>query len=444
VAAPSFDPARWLDPAGWLDAARTAGRDARPASALRAAWSPGALSRAHAYTGDRCEVCHAEPFARVTNGACLDCHASAGAHVASGVSLASGGHVVAGVSLAGRAHDACTACHVDHRGAFGAITYSDAMCSACHADLSAHAPATALDDVASWSEHPQFRPSVVVDAQLSLRERVPAGAGDSGNGAVERSGLIFSHRTHVFPGPVSKVALACERCHVPDASGATMRSVRFAEHCQGCHALRYDDSHPEHQVPHVAPDRVAESLDVFYAWVALNGLARDPAAPPPARRRPGREMTEAERAGALGWAHETAAAVGRRLLSSQCATCHFVTAAEPAGAATSDMRAAAIAPVRVVPLVQSDAWMPKARFSHRAHGETDCEHCHDVRYVRNAEAVMLPAVEACRQCHATEAAAGKVASACVDCHVFHRDDLGPIDDGVHASAAGSGGAEVSR
>jgi hypothetical protein len=231
------------------------------------------------------------------------------------------------------------------------------------------------------------------------------------------------------------VTLRCGDCHASDAGGATMKPIAFETHCHGCHSLAFDARHPDRQAPHAQPAEVRRALGETYAYLALHGEALDPAAPEVARRRPGRELTEEERLGALEWAEQSAARAVDALMESECMRCHVAapaaaadgvaTAPRPEGAADAGLPT--VAPVFVVPFDGAARWLPLAKFTHASHGTVECERCHAARSAEASEAVLLPGIAACRECHGGPAAQhGKVASPCLLCHEFHHEDFGPM------------------
>jgi hypothetical protein len=209
-----------------------------------------------------------------------------------------------------------------------------------------------------------------------------------------------------------------------------MEPIRFDDRCRRCHSLSFDELHKQREALHAEPALVGTDLYEFYAGLALDGEANDPQAPPVARRRPGREITETERLGVAAWAKARAQTAGAMLMADEgpCGECHFVT---------SDGEAVSVVPVHVVPFDGADRWLLHARFRHRAHAAVECEDCHSVRQLQTSEAIALPVIETCRKCHAgDEGALGKVRSPCALCHDFHRTELGPMRASAQEPAGG--------
>lgn len=382
-------------------------------------WNVGQISRHHAMIADRCQACHAQPFAPVRNEECLACHRDLGAHYPPD-------H--ADVLADAR----CTECHQEHRGDAALTGFGDRLCVGCHGDLHAVAPATTIEDVRGFaSQHPDFRPLVLLDATRADRRRVPLAKlllpGQSGAGAPaaverERSGLRFPHRKHLegaIRSPHGPKQLKCESCHTVADGGASMTKVSFAEHCQPCHSLAFDERYQAREVPHADPKIVRDAIYEFYSARALEAL--DGAANmPPARRRPGEIDDARARARALQQAREWSDQAAAILLGDQgaCAQCHTMT---------GEIEDRTVAPVRLVPLSPGDRWLPLGGFTHARLEHRECETCHAAALAESSEVVILPGIDKCRACHGDEIApAGLVGSPCLSCHEFHVPAFGPM------------------
>lgn len=366
--------------------------------ATSAAWSPGPVAHVHAFVGHQCATCHTTPFAPVADTACTACHRSVGPHVAPGRPVP-----------AALETTRCASCHPEHRGE-ARLAGDGGLCAECHADLRRRVADTALPDVRGFGAaggHPAL-------ARAALAGAPGEPADLRADPLLLRHGLRFPHALHLRPGlrgrraDAAPATLVCASCHVPDAGGARMQPVRFAERCQACHDLRFSDDAPERQAPHPAePAAVEADLFEFFAARALaNG--RDADAPGPARRRPDEEAVEAARIDALAWARRAAARAREDLLGGPgapdggaCATCH------PPSADGG-----------IVPLTLPARWMPGATFSHAAHRTTPCGECHRLDAAAGATG-MLPALDACTRCHAP-GGARRGLDDCVVCHAMHR------------------------
>ncbi len=274
-------------------------------------------------------------------------------------------------------------------------------------------------------DHPEFRPSVVLEAGSAARTRVSVV-----DKPREQSGLRFAHREHLVEHlntPQGDVTLGCADCHQAEPYGTVMKSIVFEDTCQRCHSLAFDTRRPDRQALHGDPARLSEDLFEFYGSQALRGDALEADAPEVARRRPGRDLTEVERATVLQWVGEKTSRVRSFLLDENgvCAGCHVLEV---------DDGQIRIQPVNLVPLAvppgspqagNAQRWMPLAQFRHDKHASAECESCHAARQSESATDVLLPGIERCRECHGgEEPQAGRLVSPCTSCHDFHRERFG--------------------
>ena len=252
-------------------------------------------------------------------------------------------------------------------------------------------------------------------AQRDARgEFAPVRAALATPGIKEQSGLIFPHDAHLDPAGVrgpdgTDKVLECANCHVPEAGGARMQPIAFERHCQGCHKLTFSIRDAQREVPHASVEKVGYTITEFFAREALEGGFNEVKAPTVVRvrRRPGQSITPQERAEALSWARDQArSAIDRLFQDKACSTCHAVSRN-----ATQDWT---VAPVRV-----AGAWFPKARFDHGSHTTMQCIDCHNAETATSSEALLLPDIDNCRQCHGGEHAKNLVPTTCIACHAFH-------------------------
>ena len=360
------------------------------------AWLSGTVSQAHAHFADQCERCHTTPFVPTTNAACIACHRQTPHHVEVE-------RLEQGLFAGAR----CADCHHEHNGRLTIVRADEGLCVNCHGDLRAVAPDTQLHDVTHFgSDHPPFEP---------LR----AAAEDEPGSNRAMPGLEFPHKLHVAAVGIDNadgetVTLGCADCHMPEAGGGLMAPVGFEAHCQSCHRLRIPGDSAR-ELPHGHVAATLASLRDYFAARALAGGYTDVSAPEVVqrRRRPGVELTPAERADALAWAREQATVASREMfVFTSCGLCHQ---AEPTGAGGEQEWVLA-------PLGVPHAWLPKSRFSHGQHEAMGCDDCHaDVAGSESSADVLLPEIDVCRTCHGgADARAGRLASTCITCHGFHR------------------------
>ena len=411
---------------------------------MESAWDSGPLSRSHAFIANDCRACHAVGFQRVKDDQCLACHAEIGAHAAA-------------ASIPARlATLRCASCHMEHNGSMGLAALDQALCADCHRDLSRQLSSTEVSDVSDFGlEHPEFRISVV--------QEDPSGGRVARRLALDRavreeSGLKFNHETHVGrAGKGEQQNLDCSSCHLPDIAGKNMLPVEFEEHCHGCHPLNFDGQFPREAL-HGDPVEMRKDLVEFYAGIELRAIKAEQPKHRLDRRLPGR-VSEARLASAREAAQGSVQQADAFLMDEQkpgeCARCHTVL---PEEAEDGGHQLASV--------LVAEVWMPKGKFRHRSHSPFACRDCHPAAAVYNTENfkdqarpdwsltdagpyalftpeelleehgvepsrsstdVLIPHLGRCQSCHGGEQASPpKVASACVLCHPFHREEHGQM------------------
>ena len=368
-------------------------------------WSSGALHSAHGNLEGDCDACHVQPFRRVRNEQCLDCHSSTlHQHVPAN-------HPEAEAMRAAR----CTSCHVEHDQPSNLVQRDTRLCTACHAEPADHGIGKKTMPVTDFVlQHPEFQVSVLTAPDWRVtRTRL------GGPAPVERSNLEFTHAAHLNPkgikAPQGKVVMACADCHVPNESGSGFKDITMEGQCASCHSLGFDPAEPQRQVPHGDPKLVLQTLVDHYSRRFLNGYS-DPLAVVDGVTPPGASLSAAARARVLGNAKQRANQVAADLFERRaCAECHAVTRT-----GTANDPAWTVAPVKL-----TRYFMPKARFDHSAHasGQATCGTCHAALKSKLASDVLMPQIKVCRDCHGGETGleGGKrrIASPCATCHVYH-------------------------
>lgn len=361
-------------------------------------WLSGEFSPAHRFFGTNCKTCHQNPFVRVADQACLNCHKSVRAHADPQK-----------FHFAEFNTTRCATCHVEHQGQAQVLRTDQKFCAACHADLTRRVADTGLLDVSDFGRgHPQFRPTLlrqVGDKEVAVRVSL-------NDHPQEQSGLIFSHAKHLDPrgvkGPQGKTVLSCSRCHTLEPGAARPRPLRMTEVCISCHQLNFDPDNPRRQVPHADVPQVLASLTEYYSTLALQGGYNKHAAPPAVRRLPGKPLTESQRQEALRWAQQMSARAASELIEKRsCKVCHEVT------------RTQAAPGWRIMPVRLSSHWLPLAEFDHARHVTTACTDCHAARESTHSSDVLLPGIGKCRECHASGDQTARLPSTCLTCHGFH-------------------------
>jgi len=379
-------------------------------------WDSGTISASHRFFANDCKSCHEKPFQQVRDGACLTCHATIRHHGDPQLFTQSA------------ALPACQSCHKEHNGEAGIILARQALCTDCHADLKARAGQTKLMNVSDFAkDHPEFRPSVVVDHAQRKIERIslaePAKLKESG-------GVRFPHDKHMtrenggVRAPEGRRAMNCGDCHGLEPGGVGIRPIRMEQNCSECHQLNFEARDPTRTVPHGKPAEVQLILKDFYAKVALEGGYDDPAAPAAVRRLPGSPLTPEARDDALAWAKARAdEAISTTFGKQLCGYCHTVVQG-------------ATGAWDVVKPMLADRWMPMGRFDHKRHDGVECVECHAAPTSKEASDVLLPGIAKCAACHGGETASTKVPSPCITCHDFHNPSFPTMKSQTAAKSGG--------
>lgn len=376
-------------------------------------WDSGPLHPSHQFMGDDCSACHVDAFTMTQDEQCVACHTSITHHVDVDV------HAIP--ELEGQR---CASCHKEHNEPSVLSRSDQALCADCHADLSEWTSAElSIDDAGDFEHHhPEFKASMLVgegsaaDYQWHI-ERVSL----DDPAITEQSNLVFPHDTHMraegVDGPSGEVVMECSDCHRPEPGGAYMQPISMEQHCADCHLLTFDAAFPDRELPHGEPDLVVRLLEEFYARQALIADGAPPGHPVRVARRPGQAsgpvavdydpdidlvLSEAQRA---------ASDIFER---TSCKVCHVVDIVDDPDLYSRWQ----VRPVRI-----AQVWMPKAWFDHQAHAIEDCARCHDSEGSSLASDVSMPNIESCRDCHGGGEATNKLASNCVECHIFHLPGL---------------------
>jgi predicted CXXCH cytochrome family protein len=357
------------------------------ASGSRAPYSPGPVSAAHTFAGNKCEVCHAAPRhaaqpktafrSHTTDAACLTCH-DGPVHAARQTST-----------------PGCASCHQEHRGRVQLARTDPRFCIGCHADITAFS-----------SAHPEFA-------------AVRAGAADPAR-------VRFNHAVHSkadLRGPNGPERLACTSCHTPEAAAATrggkrpasagsMKPIAYQQDCARCHPLFFDervDRAAPHAEPAVVRPFVRQALEDY---IRANpgdiskpdaGVRRVPLNFPRPPEPPARTAGD--------WVARRAAADERLLWNKTCAECH-----ETSG---QDRGLPSYAPTNI-----PARWMPRAAFDHSPHLMVTCTSCHAAESSTRTSDVLLPSSAICASCHGGARRAllretMQAESRCFECHRYH-------------------------
>jgi hypothetical protein len=283
-------------------------------------------------------------------------------------------------------------------------------------------PIAGLRDVHGFPDgHPQFRVTLVSDAAKGRLQKFDLGDDPK---SVDHPDLIFSHAAHLVPEGFPVLGykrMLCADCHVAEPSGQGFLAVTYKGQCQRCHALKFDAEpiylRAKQEVPHGDDARVQADVQGFYSSLALQGGVEETQAPDIVRRVPGTPFVqnEEQRHKAQDWvAQKTKEALAIVFFDPRrgCAYCHVVKG----GTNT----------LRIEPVKMLTRFLAPARFDHTKHAPIDCGDCHKAGVSQASSDVLIPGKERCATCHGAETASFNVQSTCTSCHVFHRQELGPM------------------
>ena len=421
-------PVRTPPPADGQDAAKDAGRGttAQRSRAIERSkamqrgisadvvWNPGELAGVHQRDSYNCNACHEQPFVRVRDHACLQCHEKMPGHLRD-----------ARLQAALFGNTRCAECHQDHRGGDTPIRADSGLCARCHADIQRAFAQTKLGNVADFgTAHPEFRltiwrgpgPEDVLRIKQSDKAQL-----------FEIPHLRFSHAKHLKPGlkgPEGRENLKCESCHAPEASKKGFLAIQMNRDCLRCHELRIEPDDPSRQVAHGSVEDAWLMIKDFYAKISLEDIRVDTVRTGEVERSipmaSDAIVPEQERQRRQKFARVKAQKVAVDLFEVRvCKECH-----SELRRSTTELPAMETALPWIVPPVHiANAWMPKAVFDHSKHrNHAKCTDCHDIERSQYSTDVSLPDIATCRAsgCHGGfPPVPGMVASTCIDCHDYH-------------------------
>ncbi len=381
------------------------------------AWNVGEISSAHKAFGTNCKSCHESPFVPVRSSSCLACHSGIGQHADP--------HIAPDVDLT---KERCESCHHEHKGQTLATKDDQSDCGSCHGSIKNSAPQTKLRDVSDFgTNHPDFMVSLVQDPEKMTFARF---ALDDKN-AVDNSHIKFTHKTHLKLDKVKEKAAkagetTCDTCHEAAPGGMVFKRVNYERNCAECHLLQFEPLHPEWRLPHGHPEDVANRLRGYYSEAAL----RNETFPKPRSdifEKPGADLPPPDPSGKEMVSSQTANAMMSSIARSACGQCH-VTEPPAAGADPSAWK--------VLPVYVPDRFLPKAQFRHDKHNTMTCQGCHAAETSDGGVQVLIPGIETCKGCHAGQGGAPqRIASRCVDCHIFHNPEHPVEGSNLRAAAA---------
>lgn len=371
------------------------------------AWLSGEISAPHRHFGNDCNQCHQQPFVKVRDNACADCHNKITEHADPDL-----------FNITALQQTRCATCHKEHNGTAHLIQTAQSLCSDCHGALATDA-GSELNNITDFAtDHTQFKVSLMTRAGMSRYDPQAWQRVSLDDPAIRHeTGLVFPHDVHLaadgVDGPAGNQVMACRDCHRTDASGNYMVPIRMEPHCQSCHRLEFDPDDLDRELPHSDLPNLRKMLNEYYSLKALRGSVKDKDAPDlvTERRRPGKPLTRAEQQVALQWALEKAEFVAEEVVEFRsCNLCHKVE---------RDPSSFGGWHIPEVNTAQS-RWLPKGKFAHRSHRNTSCESCHAAATSSRSEDVLLTKIEVCQDCHGGQHATDRLQSTCIECHDFHQ------------------------
>jgi len=389
---------------------RTAAVPAKRGSTLLAiAWSPGEMSNQHRYFAQQCDTCHEGAFSLVKDRACLTCHASVGDHIEPAITR--------DFETAHRdlQRTRCAQCHEEHRGLRSLVIRENALCVKCHRSLNKTSPQAGIREVRGFPDgHPQFRATLVSDAAKKSVARFDLGGDPK---PVDHPNLNFSHAAHLDRDKfkaLGKEPMVCINCHAPEPSGQGFLPITYKGQCQSCHALKFDAELPWKEVPHGDDIGTEAAIEGFYAVIAVDRGVPSPPTPEIERRVPGTAALQTEPSGRREWVRQQTARALEVVFDEKrgCFYCHVPDPAR--------------GQFRVAPVMLLTRFLAPARFDHAKHRPVDCAYCHSALDSDTSSDVLIPGIERCVACHGGETTSLNVQSTCTTCHVFHRQEFGPI------------------
>ena len=383
-------------------------------------WSTGRLIPSHELASqNQCSACHNELFVRVTDTACRKCHERVRDHVPRPLPQRD----------THTATPRCATCHREHdTDAAHFVPRADGLCTNCHREPQTPIGRPSVQKATEFAKdsHPDFTVRL-------LRPAKPHDVGGTGEWqeslgpigtAREQSNLKFSHRQHLDPTKVTRIAgsapLECGDCHTLSGDGAHFVPVTMRSDCLVCHALEFARGR---QLPHGEPEEAVAILQDFYVRSYSEPVS---SVPQSLRRLPDRGPAPApfacnEKPYDCGM-RRARVEVEDQFSRRGCVSCHVVT---------DTAESALLHRFRVAAVRLQAAYFPTARFDHRSHavqgkltGDGACLSCHHADRSEQSTDLLIPSIAKCLECHSSRAAADRVALPCASCHAYHPRSTG--------------------
>lgn len=338
-------------------------------------YSPGPLSSAHTQFNDKCGECHTAAWDTVPDNACLNCHE---------------------VNVHNKNENftpQCVSCHVEHQGNTMLALIADRECTQCHSELVTvnFIPSSAYERHIDGFEsgHPEF--AVLVRTANGKGEISRVRLNDKEN-LRDNTPIKLNHKVHLkagLKGSKGPENLKCESCHRVDETGEYTLPIEYERDCSRCHTLEFDIRFAELTVPHESPDEVIEFLNKTYSSYAVEKNIGD----------------------IRNWVSDRVGETSDSLFRTKCAECHILEDATQINS-----------PPRVLSPEIPTRWFPHGNFDHELHVKNldlKCDACHNAKGSEMTADVLMPSINACRECHSSN---GGAITDCVLCHNYHERD----------------------
>ncbi|HLK64999.1 MAG TPA: hypothetical protein VKU19_16265 [Bryobacteraceae bacterium] len=362
--------------------------------------STGPLSESHTVFEGRCEVCHAQAFARVKDAACQRCHDGA-PHPAKSIDTAKANTT-----------PLCVDCHVEHRGGRRLAEVASANCTRCHSNLQEHAQNVKIKGVEITAfranKHPEF-------STASMKDDRP---------------FQLNHMKHMEADPKKfprmKLPMHCVDCHKVDANSPTgnLIPMTFEASCKSCHRpeLQFDRyqllGDAAQESPHTRDQKtIREFIDKSY---------KDALAARPSLTQAQLGVDAVVISNPEAWLARVTNDSYEYLFEKKCPYCHQMESRYEVKKIDPRPPVSATAPEQA-PLgilgryPEGKPWVQRAEFSHRAHREVACESCHQAAAKSTQTSdVLIPVMKSCLPCHGENRAG---LDRCSECHLYHNRSL---------------------
>jgi len=407
--------------------------------------STGELSQAHyAWNKSGCEKCHVEflPIRKDSFGGNAHEAIAKNNYNCNSTCHAVTGHFEAQSKANVLASQSCSDCHQEHLGFNRSLVdIADKDCSVCHGKLGSVASSKdkSFAKVVNFSEadgHPAFSfeklshdpGTIKFSHSQHLRPGQPKTPGDKTAKRLENLEEKYRQQYEATIDENQLIQLRCADCHQRDVevpgyeflesfeSGQTApvrsnshllyKPVEFEKHCIACHDLGgvqhgLDRKQTEKAIDNLLPLSQVEFFKNKSTSLDSLSLAEI-------------EDRELRLKSMLGSKTEG------------CVKCHRMTQDQSSNSL-------------VEPSNLKERWLKDATFTHGAHLMVSCKDCHGAAYIQSdnainseveAQQIMIPGIENCRECHIQDAEKrgsqfatnNHVASAdCIDCHRYHTD-----------------------